>query len=84
MMSTSGGVFNSAAQTWNHDFYWQSLSPNGGGEPVGELANAINAKFGNFEVRSYPNPNPNPPSLLIMFWVEVIRYFNNSNIHCCI
>ncbi len=54
MMSTSGGVFNSAAQTWNHDFYWQSLSPNGGG-PDGELANAINAKFGNFEVFK-PNP----------------------------
>ncbi len=58
MMSTSGGIFNSVAQTWNHDFYWQSLSPNGGGEPTGELANAINAKFGSFEVQSYPNPNP--------------------------
>ncbi len=59
MLSTSGGVFNSAAQTWNHDFYWHSLSPNGGGEPNGELANAINATFGNFEVILNNLTNPN-------------------------
>ncbi|OWT53455.1 superoxide dismutase [Fe] [Candidimonas nitroreducens] len=42
----SGGVFNNAAQVWNHTFYWNSLSPNGGGEPSGKLADAINAKWG--------------------------------------
>ena len=42
----SGGVFNNAAQVWNHTFYWNSMSPNGGGEPSGKLAEAINAKWG--------------------------------------
>ncbi|MCQ9616616.1 superoxide dismutase [Fe] [Paenalcaligenes niemegkensis] len=46
---SSGGVFNNAAQVWNHTFYWNSLSPNGGGEPTGALAEAINAKWGSFE-----------------------------------
>ena len=46
--SSEGGVFNNAAQIWNHTFYWNSLSPNGGGEPTGALADAINAKWGYF------------------------------------
>jgi Fe-Mn family superoxide dismutase len=46
--SSEGGVFNNAAQVWNHTFYWNSLSPNGGGEPTGALADAIKAKFGSF------------------------------------
>ena len=46
--TSSGGVFNNAAQIWNHTFYWHCLSPNGGGEPTGALADAINAKFGSF------------------------------------
>ena len=46
--SSDGGVFNNAAQIWNHTFYWNSLSPNGGGEPTGEIADAINAKWGSF------------------------------------
>ena len=45
---SSGGVFNNAAQIWNHTFYWNSLSPKGGGEPSGALAAAINAKWGSF------------------------------------
>lgn len=45
---SSGGIFNNAAQVWNHTFYWNSLSPNGGGEPVGALADAIKAEFGSF------------------------------------
>ncbi|MBP6115708.1 MAG: superoxide dismutase [Fe] [Neisseriaceae bacterium] len=45
---SSGGVFNNAAQTWNHTFYWLSLAPNAGGEPTGALADAINAKWGSF------------------------------------
>ncbi len=46
---SDGGVFNNAAQIWNHTFYWNSLSPNGGGEPTGALADAINAKWGSFD-----------------------------------
>jgi Fe-Mn family superoxide dismutase len=45
---SEGGVFNNAAQVWNHTFYWNSLSPNGGGEPTDALADAINAKWGSF------------------------------------
>lgn len=44
----AGGLFNNAAQTWNHTFYFMGLSPNGGGEPTGALAAAINASFGSF------------------------------------
>ncbi len=44
----SGPLFNNAAQTWNHTFYWNSLSPNGGGEPKGALADAIKKSFGSF------------------------------------
>jgi Fe-Mn family superoxide dismutase len=43
-----GGVFNNAAQIWNHTFYFNCLSPNGGGEPGGELSQAINNAFGSF------------------------------------
>ncbi|MDO5059969.1 MAG: superoxide dismutase, partial [Neisseria sp.] len=46
---SSGGVFNNAAQTWNHTFYWLGLTPNGQGKPSGELADKINAKWGSFE-----------------------------------
>ncbi|TKB50234.1 superoxide dismutase [Fe] [Ferrimonas sediminicola] len=47
--SSSGGVFNNAAQIWNHTFYWHCLSPNGGGEAKGAIADAINAAFGSFD-----------------------------------
>ncbi|HET8940893.1 MAG TPA: Fe-Mn family superoxide dismutase [Rudaea sp.] len=43
-----GGMFNNAAQVWNHTFYWNCLSPKGGGEPGGKLADAINKAFGSF------------------------------------
>jgi Fe-Mn family superoxide dismutase len=46
--NASGGIFNNAAQIWNHTFYWHCLSPKGGGEPSGALAEAINASFGSF------------------------------------
>ena len=46
---SSGGVFNNAAQVWNHTFYWNSLSPNGGGQPSGKLLEAINAKWGSVD-----------------------------------
>ncbi len=47
--TAAGGIFNNAAQVWNHTFYWHSLSPNGGGAPTGGLANAIDRTFGSFE-----------------------------------
>lgn len=46
--TSSGGVFNNAAQVWNHTFYWNSMAPNAGGEPTGALADAINKTFGSF------------------------------------
>ncbi|CNI00824.1 MULTISPECIES: superoxide dismutase [Fe] [Yersinia] len=46
--TSSGGIFNNAAQVWNHTFYWHCLSPNGGGEPTGKVADAINQSFGSF------------------------------------
>lgn len=45
--ASDSGVFNNAAQVWNHTFLWHSMSPDGGGEPSGQLADAINAAFGN-------------------------------------
>jgi len=44
----TGGIFNNGAQVWNHTFYWHCMSPNGGGEPEGELAEAIKKSFGSF------------------------------------
>ena len=46
---SSGGIFNNAAQVWNHTFYWNSMAPNAGGAPTGALAAAIDAKWGSFE-----------------------------------
>src|SRR5215207_5636250 len=48
VLRASGPLFNNAAQAWNHAFYWQCMSPAGGGEPRGELAAAINSAFGSF------------------------------------
>lgn len=47
--TSTGGIFNNAAQVWNHTFYWHCLSPNGGGEPTGSVADAITKAFGSFE-----------------------------------
>ena len=43
------GLFNNGAQAWNHSFYWNSLSPNGGGKPSGEMAGKIDTDFGNYD-----------------------------------
>ena len=45
---SQGGVFNNAAQVWNHTFYWNGLSPTGGGAPTGKVAEAIDKAFGSF------------------------------------
>jgi Fe-Mn family superoxide dismutase len=47
--TSTGGMFNNAAQIWNHTFYWNCLAPNAGGAPTGAIADAINAAFGSFE-----------------------------------
>ncbi len=47
--ASKAGIFNNAAQVWNHTFYWNSMKPNGGGKPTGELAAKIDADFGSFE-----------------------------------
>jgi len=47
--SASGGIFNNAAQIWNHTFYWNSLSPNGGGAAGGAVGDAINSAFGSYD-----------------------------------
>ena len=47
--STAAGLFNNAAQVWNHTFFWKSMKPGGGGEPTGKLAERINAAFGSFD-----------------------------------
>ncbi|PKP05170.1 MAG: superoxide dismutase [Bacteroidetes bacterium HGW-Bacteroidetes-6] len=49
VLEAEGGIFNNAAQVWNHTFYWNCLSPNGGGEPTGTLLDAIVRDFGSFE-----------------------------------
>ncbi len=49
IMSSEGGVFNNAAQVWNHTFFWSCLKPNGGGQPTGDLLAAINRDFGSFD-----------------------------------
>ena len=46
---SSAGIYNNSAQVSNHTFFWHSMKPNGGGQPTGALADAINAKYGNYE-----------------------------------
>jgi len=47
--TAQGGLFNNAAQVWNHSFYWRSLKPQGGGQPTGAIATAINDSFGGYD-----------------------------------
>jgi Fe-Mn family superoxide dismutase len=49
IMKAEGPLFNNAAQVWNHTFFWNSLSPNGGGEPTGAIADRIAADFGGYD-----------------------------------
>jgi Fe-Mn family superoxide dismutase len=49
IMATDGPLFNNAAQIWNHTFYWNSMSPAGGGAPSGEMSDAINSAFDSYE-----------------------------------
>ncbi len=49
IMKAEGPLFNNAAQVWNHTFFWNSLSPNGGGQPTGAIADRLNADFGGYD-----------------------------------
>ena len=49
ILKSDGGLFNNSAQVWNHTFYWNSMSPNGGGAPTGAAADAINGAFGSYD-----------------------------------
>lgn len=49
IIASDGPLFNNAAQIWNHTFYWESMSPNGGGVPEGEVLEAINSAFGSYD-----------------------------------
>ena len=54
IMSAEGGKFNNAAQIWNHTCYWNSMAPDGGGEPTGSVADAIAESFGSYDEFSDP------------------------------
>jgi len=47
--AAAGALFNNAAQVWNHTFYWNSMSPDGGGDPSGDLATAVESSFGSVD-----------------------------------
>lgn len=49
ILKSDGGIFNNAAQIWNHTFYWHSMSPQGGGEPSGAVADALHEAFGSLD-----------------------------------
>ena len=49
IMASSGGLFNNAAQIWNHTFYWNSMKPSGGGKPTGQLLELVNRDFGSVD-----------------------------------
>jgi superoxide dismutase, Fe-Mn family len=49
VLNATGDLFNNAAQVWNHDFYWRSMSPEGGGSPPAQLAEALTMRFGSVE-----------------------------------
>ena len=49
IMKADGGLFNNAAQTWNHTFFWNGMSPDGGGQPTGAVADKIGSAFGGYD-----------------------------------
>ncbi len=49
ILTSEGGIFNNAAQVWNHTFYWKCMKPGGGGMPSGELGRAVDSAFGSFD-----------------------------------
>ncbi|MDD4876238.1 MAG: Fe-Mn family superoxide dismutase [Dehalococcoidales bacterium] len=77
VMKASGGIFNNAAQIWNHTFYWNCLSPNGGGDPSGELAKAITDNFGS--IAKYKEQFNNAAATLFgSGWAWLIKNSNGN------
>ena len=86
---SSGGIFNNSAQVWNHTFYWNCLSPKGGGQPRGTLSDAIGKKWGSFDAfkelaQRFPNSKYTPDAVARMNYlvdalaaheVHVARYY---------
>ena len=73
LITTRGpvAVFNNAAQIWNHTFYWQSMSPDGGGDPSGELASAITSSFGSVDTLRDELDRRGDPQLRV--WLDLAR-----------
>jgi superoxide dismutase, Fe-Mn family len=77
IQQADGGIFNNAAQIWNHTFYWNSMSPNGGGEPDGALLEAINKSFGSFD-DFHQAFNEKAATLFGSGWVWLYKNADNS------
>lgn len=85
IMSSEGGIFNNAAQVWNHTFFWNCLSPKGGGVPGGKVSDLINKTWGNFDkfkeafANSAVNNFGSGWTWLILNNRDELEIFNTSN-----
>ena len=85
IMSSEGGIFNNAAQAWNHTFFWHCLSPKGGGVPGGKISDLINKTWGSFDkfkeafASSAVNNFGSGWTWLIMNNRDELEIFNTSN-----
>jgi Fe-Mn family superoxide dismutase len=85
ILSADGGIFNNAAQIWNHTFFWNCMTPNGGGNPTGPIAEKINKKWGSFDKfkeefsASAVNNFGSGWTWLILNKAQELEIFNTSN-----
>jgi Fe-Mn family superoxide dismutase len=77
--ASKAGIFNNAAQVWNHTFFWNSMKPGGGGQPSGELAGAIDASFGSFSAFKEEFSNK-AATLFGSGWVWLVKSGNKLEI----
>lgn len=88
ILSSEGGVFNNAAQIWNHTFFWNCLAPKAGGAPTGKVADLINKKWGNFETfqaefaKSAAGNFGSGWTWLVQNAIGEVEIFNTSNAGC--
>jgi Fe-Mn family superoxide dismutase len=71
-----GGIYNNAAQIWNHTFFWNCMKPNGGGEPTGALAAAINKKWGSYA--AFKRLSPPARGQLRLGWTWLVKKADGS------